>query len=1048
MFRGFAAFISLIVFPTLLLAQGTNATLTGRITDPTKASIVGATVTITNADTNIHYAATTNAEGIYTASTLPPGKYKVEVEKAGFRTVVRPDVVLHVQDAVAINFDLAVGSASESITVEGGAPLVNTETAAVSTVVDHQFVENIPLNGRSFQSLLTLTPGVTLVGGNVGQSGEISVNGQRTEANNFTVDGVSANTGTVISSSTYGAGIAGAVPQETVLGTTQSLVSLDALQEFRATTSTYSAEYGRTPGGQFSLSTRSGTNEFHGSAYDYFRNEVLDANDWFNNAATPPVPRLPERQNDFGGTLGGPIEIPGLYSGKDKTFFFFSYEGLRLVIPQPVSLFFVPDASLRQQAPSALQPFLNSFPMPNGGEDGLNDGLAQYNLAYSAPSSIDSIGVRVDHNYGAALKIFGRYSDTTSGGWSYSFSPGDKASQELDVRSLTLGATQLITRHQTNELRFNITQNTVNYATTLAPLARAVPFNIDSLPGPNGSSLQALGSGLQFALIYGPGYAFFTLDHNRSSQRQYNVTDTYTLSYGSHQLTLGTDWRRLSTSIVPVVNTEYGFFLSEASVLMNTADNAGNMALSPVPVEPVFHNFSLFAQDEWKATHRLSVSGGLRWDVNPPPGNLSGPVPFTVDQVTNLASSKLAPQGTPLWKTDWHAIAPRMGFAYRLHDSPARETVVRTGFGIFYDLGNTNSGFQGTGPFLTQPGFASVPFPLSSQEMTPPPPSIAPPYSPPFGGISAYVHDLALPYTMQWNLALEQGVGSRNSVTVGYVGAAGRDLLTQFQYFPAASGNPNFAQSAGLYVTANGASSSYNALQVKYQQKLTRGLQMLATYTFAHSIDDASSNFLVYQLFPASSDFDVRHTFQSAITYDLPGSSRNTLISALSKGWGLDTRITARSALPVDVQGAQAVDPSGVRLVQYRPDLVLGQSLYVYGSSYPGGRVINFNAFQAAPPNEEGNTPRNYARGFGSWQADVALRRTFQLSERMKLEFGTEAFNLFNHPSFGAINNYWPAGSQFFGYAVAALHNSIGGLNPLYQVGGPRSLQISLKVRF
>src|SRR5208337_1572478 len=255
--------------------------------------------------------------------SLPPGNYRVEIEKPGFKKLVKPDVLLHVQDALEINFEMTLGPASETITVEGGAPLAETESGTVSTVVDRKFVENLPLNGRSFQTLTMLTPGVVVTATAFDDQGQFSVNGQRADANYFTVDGVSANFG-VNGSAPLTQTASGALPAPSALGGTNSLVSVDDMQEFRIQTSSFAPAFGRTPGGQISILTRSGTSAFHGTAFEYFRNDVLDANDWFSNFNHIQKPE--ERQNDFGGVFGGPVI-------KDKTFFFFSYEGLRLRQP-------------------------------------------------------------------------------------------------------------------------------------------------------------------------------------------------------------------------------------------------------------------------------------------------------------------------------------------------------------------------------------------------------------------------------------------------------------------------------------------------------------------------------------------------------------------------------------------------------------------------------------------------------------------------------------------------------------------------------------------
>jgi hypothetical protein len=367
--RRLPALFLLVSFTPILRAQSTNASLTGRITDPSKALIADAKIAAISAGTNVHYETTTNAAGEYYLANLPPSPYRMEIEKPGFKKLIKPDVVLHVQDALEIDFEMTLGAASETVTVEAGAPLVNTESATVSTMVDRTFVENLPLNGRSFQTLMMLTPGVVVTVTAFNDQGQFSVNGQRADANYFTVDGVSANFG-VTGYPVLLQSAGGALPALSASGGTNSLVSVDAMQEFRIQTSSFAPEFGRTPGGQISIVTRSGTNAFHGTLFEYFRNSVLDAKDWFVNFNRLAKPE--ERQNDFGGVLGGPVR-------KDKTFFFFSYEGLRLRQPATQQTA-VPDGASRQQAPASMRPYLNAYPIPNGAA--LGAGLAQFNAGY------------------------------------------------------------------------------------------------------------------------------------------------------------------------------------------------------------------------------------------------------------------------------------------------------------------------------------------------------------------------------------------------------------------------------------------------------------------------------------------------------------------------------------------------------------------------------------------------------------------------------------------------------------------------------------------
>jgi len=306
------------------------ANISGVVTDPSGASVLKVEIVLQSAERGTKMETVTNDSGLYAFPAVLPGHYQFTVRKAGFKQLDLRDVIVNVQENVQQNFSLEVGQVTESVVVEGRSEIVNTQSASVSTVVDRQFAENLPLNGRSFQSLITLAPGVVLSPGS-GNSGTFSVNGSRASGNSFIVDGVSANIYAQPSGS-GGNSTSGNLPGFSVSGTTQSLVSVDALQEFRIDTSTYAAEYGRQPGGQVIVVTRSGTNQVHGTGFDYFRNDALDANNWFADASGQRKP--PERQNDFGGVIGGPVRIPRLYDGRNRTFFFFSYEGLRLRLPQ------------------------------------------------------------------------------------------------------------------------------------------------------------------------------------------------------------------------------------------------------------------------------------------------------------------------------------------------------------------------------------------------------------------------------------------------------------------------------------------------------------------------------------------------------------------------------------------------------------------------------------------------------------------------------------------------------------------------------------------
>jgi len=1024
-------------------AQSTSGTISGLVTDSSGGVIVGADVLLENDATNVQYSAKTNRDGMYLLAGIPPGTYRLQVAKIGFKALIKPDIVLSVQSALAINFTLPVGAASEVVTVEAGVPLLNTQNGAISTVVSRKYIENMPLNGRSFQDLILLTPGIatntpqaagTTLNGN---SGEFSVNGQRTESNYYTVDGVSANVG--IYPGLLGPGTTGSVAAATALGTTQSLVSLGALQEFRVQSSTYSAEYGRNPGGQFSFVTRSGTNDVHGTVFDYFRNDVFDANNWFNDYFGKPRPPL--RQNDFGGTLGGPVTVPRLYRGKDRTFFFFSYEGLRLTQPQAASIAYVPSSSVRQATPAPLQQVLQAFPIGNAGD--LGNGLSEFIGTWSNPSTLDAYSIRLDHSLNATTKVFFRFGDTGSSvsarGTGNSTVPSAVQRTLLSSRTYTFGATNALSSRRSNEFRFNYSTTSATLTSTLDGFGGALPadlFQIHQLPGPPRPFQISVG------LAFGPYFTELTEQKNLGLQKQWNLTDSFTELIGRHELKLGIDYRRLAPVEEPGSPTVQYFFLGQREVEANNPDIAESFNFADV--HPLYTNFSAFAQDEWKLTQRLSLSMGLRWEVNPPTGVTKGVLPLTVQGANDLSTMTLAPAGTRPWATTWYNFAPRLGGAFVLENTPRFETVLRGGGGLFFDTAQQSGSFGFEGPnYQASSTLGSLfgnptAFPLSSTEALP---AIPQSPLPPYGPIEAYPAHLQLPYVIEWNATVEQEIGKSEALSAAYVGSHTSRLLEQRQILVTPS-NPNFT-----YVTLNqnGPTADYNALQIQFQRAMSEGLTVLASYTYAHSIDYGSTN-VTFPYLRGNSDFDVRHNFSAAASYDVPSIDRSRLARALIDHWGVDTRLTARTGFPVSLEGSKVINPATGQFFYSGLNLVPAEPVYLYSSQYPGGRSINPAAFAVPPSAGVGDAPRNFLRGFGAWQLDLALRRDFPLYEELKLQFRAEAFNALNHPNFGYINPN--LGQINFGQALRTLNASLGVLSPLYQMGGPRSMQFALRLTF
>jgi hypothetical protein len=1046
---GLFCLLAVVAVAVPSFAQTETARVSGQITDAAGRSVPKAEVRIVNLATGATSVATTNDDGIYSVIGLIPGRYRITVQKQGFREVIVDGLTLNIQDVVAQNVQLQVGSLSEAVTVTASGVNMNTTDAAVSTVVDRNFIENMPLNGRSFQDLILLTPGIVTVSpqgtSNVlGYTGEFSVNGQRTEANSYSVDGVSANIGVAIGTVQTPAA-SGSLPASTALGTTQSLVSVDALQEFRVQSSSYSSEYGRNPGGQFSFVTRSGTNDWHGSLFDYLRNDAFDANDWFNNYYD--LEKSAERQNDFGGTLGGPIRIPRLYNGKDRTFFFFSYEGLRLIEPQAASVSYVPTAAVRNAAPATLEPIVKAFPLPNCGttipncSNDLGNGLGEFVGGWSNPSSIDAYSVRLDHALSSNEKVFFRFGSTSSRAASREggafASPSVEFASKFLTRTYTLGWTSTFSKILTNDLRFNYSSNDATSTQTPTDFADAQAVDLLALQGIPEDAI----AGVKVAVLVNGLFPSVFQANYIGKQRVWNLVDGLSQSWGRHQLKFGADYRRLSpaaSQFNPFIQYEY---LGTSGLDSNRGVAFGETFL---PMHPYFQNFSLFAQDEVRVSSRVSLSLGVRWDVNPAPSDSNGRLPYVV-QGSSAGTVALAPAGTPLWETDWHSLAPRFGVAYVLQTRPGYETVVRAGGGLFFDTGQQLGGlvYQGPGQSASQFQFSiggsPVSFPEPLDEVAP---VVVNPPVPPYSTAYGFTPNLHLPFTWQTNVSIQQAFGDSQAVTVSYVGAFARKLLEEKELANLDTINPSFTT---VILVQNGSTSDYNALQIQYQRRLSHGLQALASYTLSHSIDYGSQNNALPYV-RGNSDFDVRHNFSSAISYSLPGDFKNRAASALLHGWALDDRLMARSAFPVTLVGSGYVDPATGQYQYLGLDVVPNQPIYLYGPQFPGNRAINPAAFSNPAAGEVGNAPRNFVRGFGSWQMDVALRREIALRENWKLQFRAEAFNVFNHPNFGTVDS--TISDPLFGQATATLAQSLGVLSPLYQMGGPRSMQLALKLMF
>jgi hypothetical protein len=825
---------------------------------------------------------------------------------------------------------------------------------------------------------------------------------------------------------------------------------VDALQEFRIETSTYAPEFGRAPGGQISIVTRSGTNRFHGTAFDYLRNTVMDAADWF--AKSQGLPKASEIQNDFGGVIGGPIK-------KDKTFFFFSYEGLRVVQPETF-LGTVPDLASRSAAIPAMQPYLNAYPLPRPGAVDVGPGYVPYSAVFSSPGSADAYSIRIDHQLAKNLSLFARYNHAPS-----RFDQRAVSGNEPNVSGVTTGVTKTLTAGGTwtaspnvvNDARFNWSASGGALHFVQDNFGGGTPFPTGGVLAP-GYTVQ--NSTIFLYPVFGANMSEWVGTEADMFQHQYNVVDMLSVQKGSHSLKFGVDYRRLSPShafpneqVVPIF-----FGMSElvaGSPLLTLVDGEA-------PGTFVLHNLGTFAQDTWRVNSRLSLTYGLRWEIDFRPGvesgtNFTGLTGFSLTDLSNLT---LGSPGTPPYSTRYGNFAPRIGGAYRLRTSPDWGLTLRGGFGVFYALADTeilNKAFNAADYPLGFLVFLNGPFPSVTA---------APPVEPPNiqNGETLFGFDphLNMPYALEWNFALEQSLGEAQTFKLSYIGASDKRLLaSEFINSP----NPNFA-SANL--VGNTGTLSYNALQAQLQRRMAKGLQALISYTWAHSIDNGSySAYSNGSLGNANanrgdSDYDLRHVFTAAVTYQFPALKHNALSRAITSGWSTDNVVQVRTGPPVDVQDANfaaiSLEHSSVLI---RPDVVPGQALYLSGPQYPGGKALNPQAFTDPPvdpstalPLRQGNLGRNKLRALGLGQWDFAVRREFPIHEQIKLQFRAELFNVLNHPNFGPFNNSFLTGNIFFGQSTSMLNQYLGGVagtgtqNPLYTPGGPRSGELALKLIF
>lgn len=1030
--------ILLVIASAPACAQLSVASVAGSVEDQSGARLTAVYIKLVNLQTGSVNLAVSDAEGQFLIPGVLPGVYSMQVQRDGFASLHLVGLNLSIGEERRFRIRLQVGNVEQSVEVNAGNQSSVTTDIGVSTVVDSHMTANLPLNGRSFEDLIAMTPGAVQVSPQIQRSGGFSVNGQPIDTNTYWIDGVSANFGSGPADADLKIPAAGQYASVTSLGTTQGLVSLDALQEFRVVASNASAEYGGTPGGQFSLLTRPGTDKVHVTAYSYLRNGYFDASNWFggytNTSATAYY-----HQQDIGGSLSLPLVLSHMGQRKPLANFFGSYENLHAEQRTPPMIEYTPNTQLCEAVPIALQAALRSFPCTfRSTEDPPQ--LERYNGGdvHSQPGFIKSMDIRLDRNFNGHLTGFVRFGDSPSG--SESTDLDTITNTNFQNQSLTFGLDAQISSKAGNEFRLGWARGS---SSSISSHGLSSPFSqVIDLPAALGSSGPSSQSRAEiFIRGLGIGETSAWVDSGENALRQIEVRDTLSFQHEHHLLRAGFDLLNEHSAVIPLPWTIEANYLSVDSLLNNSADLVVMRKIEPA--HPVFHRFSAFLQDNWRATRQVSVSAGVRWDIDPPPGSSGGRDAFRVEgDPSQPESLAIAPRGTSLWRTDRRAFGPRVGVAWQPSQETGKAWVLRAGFGVLFD-----SPERAVAPAFTAMGFsastlatgATIPFAAASV--------ISPDIPGP--GAVGYLFPLTVrtPYSLQWNVSVERAIGKGQSATLSYVGTNGRGLLIPQRKAVDSSSVPL----RELTTFPSGVTSQYESLQFSYRGQIGSQLGWLASYVWSHAIDIGGPN-PWDALTRGNADADVRHNFQVGLAWTLPQAHGSPLVHNAFSGWGFDSRLFFRSSYPVDVLGNLFTDSVTGERFYTDADLIAGSPLYLSSPALPGGRMLNggpnapHGAFRLPSGEAQGDAPRNVARGFPAQQVSFALRRDIRLHEGLYLQLRGDVFNISNSPDFGYIDPHLT--DQLFGQPILTLNQSYGQAGSLYQSGGPRSVQWMFRVRW
>lgn len=986
------------IFAIVAAGQSNSGSITGVVSDQNGAVVPNATVTITNQGTNESRTVQADAVGRYDVPALSTGVYTVTASATGFQPSTLSELRLAVGERARADITVSVGGVDAVVTVSDQTR-IDTETSTIGDTIEIQRIADNPVNGRDFTQLLATIPG-SVQSTNQFQT---SINGIPSTfgGSSVLVDGVDASRVDVNGTSN-------------VLGRVESRVnrvSMDSIQEVQVVEQNYSAQYGQAMGAVINPITKSGTNSFRGSVFEYFRNEAMDAPD-----ALAGKQRF--RLNQFGVNFSGPIK-------KDSVFFFTNYEGVRQTRGQTFSVL-VPTQAFRDSMVPSIQPVVATLPLPQAPH---NADLGFYAGQRIAELREDTGSIKIDWLHTDKSQFSVRYNINDS---------------DTDV-PYGVGSDQFANGKLRTQL-FKVSHNYVFNGSTINEFGFGINHNYTDV-GAGSSTLPRFDLSFVDFSIATPGPAQF--DQERTGV-VYHFLDTVTMVRGDHSLKAGVDVRLNRRSAFAATQDTLTFFGLEdfrTNVPFVIARN-GNPELNYAN-----ENFSFFFNDDWKAHPRLSLNLGLRYEVSTVSREKDGLLQnFDLDTLTYSAP------GEKIHNVDTNNWGPRVGFAFDVFGN--QKTVLRGGYGIFYNRELPAS--------FGSPAANS--FPAVSTDLfdwffcATPPPTFQYPVDPAVfacGQANAYAieRDLKTAMAQHYSLNVQQDIGI-GMLQVGYVGNHVTHILTDGvvsprnvnRTDPVTNARPLSEAFADIYVVGGYPQSNYNALQVNFRRNLAQGLRFNANYTWAHAIDDAIGFFKDYQD-PnnlrgdrASSDQDIRHNFTFDAGYELP--LRDWFEEGprwLTEGWQINTIIQARSGFPVNVTRTGGIFGG----FSFRPDIVEGVDPYCSNYSVPDCQ-FNAAAFSDPGPGVFGNAGRNILRGPHFAQVDASFFKNTRFSETMSLQLRLEIFNMFNFANYadpsGGLSCSGSVGScAFFGESISTVGNQLGGL---LGFGGPRQVQLSARFSF